>query len=570
MERRGLQEARQEEPPLTKQEQILEQARQSRIEAGRKSLLEFGKIYLSHHCTLEASPLHEFLAERFQQMVESPHPERTATAAPRGNAKTTWTSVIGSLWCLCYERKSFVVLISDTTTQAEGNLEAIREELEGNPLLLADFGDLVGDPLKDGRTWTKQRIVTTKGAQISCYGSGKSLRGIKRGAARPDLLIADDLENSEHVLTPGQRKKLEAWWSKDATKLAGPGGMDVFVVGTILHYDSLLSSLLSNPGYLGRKFKAISSWPTRSDLWETWEAIFTDLSREEPDRKREARSFYESNRAEMEEGSSILWPSGDPLYSLMATYVTDGPASFDSEKQNDPVNPDDCLFREEWFSWYAREQERGEPGDLLLPEIVSTVGAIDPSLGRSSSTGDYSAILILGRGADGRDYVLEADLARRSPDQIIEDAIELHRLYQCQEIAVETVAFQAFFADELARRSREQGLHLPIIPIHPTKDKVLRVSSLQPAIRAGNIVFHRSHRLLYEQLRLFPLADHDDGPDSLQMAYERGQHKAAPAIAPKGGTYRGSSSTPSAEGNTRRPSLPRRGGVFRQRTPFRR
>jgi len=472
------------------------------------------------------SELHEFLAGRFRQMVQSDTPERTAVAAPRGNAKTTWTSVI------------------------------------------ADFGDLMGDPLKDRRTWTKQRIATTTGIQVSVYGSGKSLRGIKKGASRPDLLIGDDLENSEHVLTPGQRRKLLSWWTKDATKIGGPAGLDIFVVGTILHYDSLLSGLLQNPGYMGRKFKAVISWPARTDLWDQWDSIYSDLSRIEPQRKADALALYETNRQEMERGSSVLWPAGDSLYHLMMTYTDDGPAAFDSEKQNEPVNPDDCLFEEGWFSWWLRPGEQGEAGDLPMPPMQYTIGAVDPSLGRHAHRGDYSAILVLGRGNDNRDYILEASIERRSPDQIIEDTITLHRQHQCREWAVEAVAFQQFFADEMGKRSLAAGLHLPIVPVHPSTDKVLRISSLQPSIRAGNIVFHRSQRRLYDQMRLFPLADHDDGPDALHMAYERGQHQAAPAIGATNSSYGGG--TGSDRRDTGRSAPPMRGGIFAHRSPGRR
>jgi predicted phage terminase large subunit-like protein len=512
--------------------------------------------------------LHEFLAGRFLEAVTSDKPHRTAIAAPRGNAKTTWVSVIGPLWCLCHPdlaHKRFIVLLSDTISQAEANLEAIREELEGNAALRADYGDLVGDPLKDGRAWTRQRIVTANGIQVAAYGAGKSMRGIKHGSARPDLLVADDLENDENVLTPGQRRKLLDWWTKTATKLGGPGGMDIFAVGTILHYDSLLSGLLANPGYQAEKFKALAAWPIHRDLWDEWERIYLDLSRPEPVRKTDASRYYLQHQAAMDEGALVLWPQGDPLYGLMEMLATDGPAAFDSEKQNEPINPEDCLFEEAWFHWYARAGEVGEPTDIRLPAMQYCIGAVDPSLGKHATRGDYSAIVILGRGVDGRDYVLDADIARRSPDRIISDTIAMHQQYNCREWAVEAVAFQEFFAEEMASRGRDSGVHLPIVAVHPHTDKALRIQTLQPAVRNGHLVFHRSHRLLYDQMRMFPLADHDDGPDALHMAYERGQGQTAMAYAPTDVPYR------PKEANIFRTigagaTMPRRGGIFDARS----
>ncbi|MCH8316556.1 MAG: phage terminase large subunit [Planctomycetes bacterium] len=53
-----------------------------------------------------------------------------------------------------------------------------------------------------------------------------------------------------------------------------------------------------------------------------------------------------------------------------------------------------------------------------------------------------------------------------------------------------------------------------------TSDKLGRIQSLQPMISSGMVRFSRHHRVLLDQLRQFPMAAHDDGPDALQMAVE--------------------------------------------------
>ena len=50
-------------------------------------------------------------------------------------------------------------------------------------------------------------------------------------------------------------------------------------------------------------------------------------------------------------------------------------------------------------------------------------------------------------------------------------------------------------------------------------DKVLRIESLQPHMANGLIRLHPSQATLIDQLRHFPKADHDDGPDALQMLW---------------------------------------------------
>ena len=48
---------------------------------------------------------------------------------------------------------------------------------------------------------------------------------------------------------------------------------------------------------------------------------------------------------------------------------------------------------------------------------------------------------------------------------------------------------------------------------------MLRIESLQPHIANGLIKFRAEQRELIEQLRYFPHADHDDGPDALHMLW---------------------------------------------------
>ena len=62
----------------------------------------------------------------------------------------------------------------------------------------------------------------------------------------------------------------------------------------------------------------------------------------------------------------------------------------------------------------------------------------------------------------------------------------------------------------------------------PVADKLLRIESLQPHMANGLILLRPEHRVLLEQLRHFPHADHDDGPDALQMVWAGALANAAP------------------------------------------
>jgi predicted phage terminase large subunit-like protein len=114
--------------------------------------------------------------------------------------------------------------------------------------------------------------------------------------------------------------------------------------------------------------------------------------------------------------------------------------------------------------------------------------------------------------------VLDADIRRRSPDQILEAIMSFHRIRRYLSFGVEKVQFQEFLRSELERRSRQSGRPISVRGIEQTTDKRGRIQSLQAMMSTGTLLLSRRHTLLIEQLRRFPHAAHDDGPDALEMA----------------------------------------------------
>ena len=68
----------------------------------------------------------------------------------------------------------------------------------------------------------------------------------------------------------------------------------------------------------------------------------------------------------------------------------------------------------------------------------------------------------------------------------------------------------------------ERGLEqTPLWLLANHVDKGVRIRTLGPYLSRGRLRFKSgcpSTRMLVEQLRDFPIADHDDGPDALEMA----------------------------------------------------
>jgi predicted phage terminase large subunit-like protein len=494
-------------------------AQENRQREAVQSLAFFARTYFPHYCSAQPSVMHEWLFERLPRLARAKAGAKLALAAPRGEAKSTLVTQIFVLWCVVHGLRHYVPIIMDAFDQAATMLEAIKVELEANPRLKLDFPDACGE----GRVWQAGVIVTTNNIKIQAFGSGKRMRGLRHGPHRPDLVICDDLENDENVRSPEQRDKLESWLKKTVLRL-GPAddSLDVIVIGTILHYDSVLSRLLKNPLWENRKFKAVIVWPERMDLWDRWEEIFRN------DGQKAAEGFYVQHRADMERGTVVSWPAMRPLKKLMEIRARDGHSSFDSELQNDPISDEDAPFGTVIY-WVEQS-----------PRWIF-VGACDPSLGKLGKQRDPSAILVGGFDRQtGTLDVVEAAICKRLPDKIIEDVIAAQQRWKCMAWAIEAVQYQEFLRTELVKRSARRGIPVPALPVIPHTDKQLRIESLQPHVANGLIRFHPRLTTLLEQLRHWPKADHDDGPDALEMlwkmAYSHGQAYAYEAVGRRGET----------------------------------
>jgi len=499
---------------------------QARRNTGAQSPQQFAGAYLQSHCNLPFSRMHEEIFSLLKEITVKRN-ARVAIAAPRGHAKSTIIALAYPLWCVLYGKESFVLIVSNTSDQAILRLNDIKKQLETNPLFLSDFPEVCRS--KKQAPWRSNRILLANGAMISAYGAEQQLRGVKKGKDRPGLIICDDLENLEQVREEQQREKLRLWFTGTLMN-AGHPATNFIVTGNVLHYDSLLANLLEpicNPGWIAKKYKAIEKFSNRPELWQQWSSIFRGLSEfEEETGPEAAKAYFEANCNTMLEGTQVLWPQRDDYHSLMAMLERDGTVTFYREQQNEPLDPDACIFREENFHYWDHKYENS-------PQLIQSLGkdarfsaACDPSMGKGKS-GDYSAIIVIAKDKrDGVHYVIAADIARRTPDQTIEKIIEYCKIYPIARFAFEKNQFQEIMLDNLTKRAQLAGVCFNSRPINSKTNKQARIAGLEALVTQGLIVFSRHHQILLEQLRQFPLGKHDDGPDALEMAIQVARYKA--------------------------------------------
>ncbi|GHT10214.1 hypothetical protein FACS1894170_01970 [Planctomycetales bacterium] len=419
--------------------------------------------------------------------------------APRGSAKSTVASLAFPLREALEKQEPYIWILSDTMEQAQTHLSNIKNELLDNTALAEQYCDAVGK----GSTWRNGAITLRNSCVIEAFGTGQQLRGRRRRENRPTLIICDDLQNDLHIVSASARERDRHWFHATVLK-AGTETTNVIHLATALHSQAIGVELQDAPGWSSRRFQSIESYPLRMDLWKDWEAIYCNKTN--VNAVKEAEAFYKENQSAMDAGAEVLWCEREPLYALMKMRTESGYSVFEREKQNSPVNPALCEFPEEYFEDVMCSRLRRDDGAV-------SVLALDPSKGTDSRYGDYSAYVFVTGTSDGLIYV-NSWLERKPLSEMIRRGVELYTKYKPTVFAVETNQFQVLLQEEFERQE------VPVFPLNNTLNKKIRIRRLEPLLSQRKFRFcdTASCRLLLEQLRMFPVGDHDDGPDALEMA----------------------------------------------------
>jgi predicted phage terminase large subunit-like protein len=502
----------------------LDAVRRARREIAQKSPEGFARAYLAGAFSAPPSRMHQ---ELFAELCDL-HTRRgshLAIAAPRGHAKSTVVTLAYVLWALVCQKERLVLVVSGTADQARKLLEHVKRQLETNALLIEDFPELLS--VRKATPWRRDGILLPNDHILMSFAAGQNLRGVRHGKHRPTLIIADDLEDKLRVASEEQRHKLRDWFNSTLLK-AGTPDTNVIVVGTVFHHDALLANLLvpsKSPGWKPMRYRAVEEPPQRHDLWDRWGAILRSEAQFQGATGADAAARYlAANTTAMHAGVGVLWPEVYPYAELMRIKLREGEAAFAAEFQNEPLDPEHCMFARSPITFWDDDFDSSEAliasfGRGPYGKRGFFYGACDPSLGGNPTRGDYSAIVVLFQPyTSDVKYVITADLARRTPDETIERILQYARQYRFTDFAIEGNQFQQLMVDNLRRRAQAARVAMPITNLKNRAAKRTRIAALEPEIAQGRLIFARQHTLLMEQLRSFPLGKHDDGPDAVEMA----------------------------------------------------
>ncbi len=443
-----------------------------RLSIIKRSHKFFFYFYFSHYAE---SPIAYFHEEMFH-FTEDANLRTVVIAGFRGCGKSALMGMSFPLWAILGEQKTkYVLILSKTEQKAQTMLQQIKYELETNELLKKDRG-----PFHEERNnqWNTVSICLDRyKAKITAGSTEQSFRSFRHMQYRPQLIIADDLEDLESVKTMEARDKLYNWLVSDVIP-AGGKNTRLAVLGGILHEDSLLRRL--KKGINGKKMDGIyREYPFLDESGNpTWKERF------------KTHADVESEKRKMGSESAFL-----------------------REYQLRPSSEEDQIIKEEWFMHYDCNYIPENESEYMF-----SVVSVDPAVSLKKSS-DFTAIIcadVYGKGNDKRIYIkpniVNGQITFYEMKEIVKDLSRKIGRGSLAKIYIEEAGQQGYITQDLIREG------YPATGIKPLGDKSYRLNSAGAQFQAGKIFLPKEESIMIKKLKqqilYFGIESHDDLVDA--------------------------------------------------------
>lgn len=449
--------------------------KRERILRAREDVFYAAETYFPHYCEDPFAPMHK-------DMIM--HASKTGIGVLmygfRGCGKSSLVSLIDVVHKILFRSRRFIGFISASEDNAAEYTLPIKAELQFNPRIINDFGDLLEGSTKNRDT----DFVTKNGVRVLGLGPKMSPKGRRNAQYRFDHIIIEDIESRTSPNSPRVIKKIISFLLKDAYKAMNPKLFSFIFLGNYFSKKSVLHGLLNH--------NDCRNWPKVG-----YPALVED-----------------------EKGHLVsAWESRFPTEKLLADYE-EMPETERVEMLQKPEG-EDGEFDQSWFKMVEYDQ---------VPVGLKVATYCDPAVGKTSlqtstSKKCFQALIVCGvdeiKGADGKRsdfiyYVLDSSLKKESTMDMVSRHYDFSKKYHSMMDAVEAFGYQQVLINDYEREEVARGERLNIQLDRNPRSKDARITSLQSPIKRAKIVFvnHKGVNDLIGQFLDFP-DGFIDGPDAL-------------------------------------------------------
>lgn len=361
------------------------------------------------------------------------HPQ-VAIAAPRGHSKSTSINIGYSLATALLGQHPFQIKVSRSHSIAVEFLRSVKEIISRNEKIASTFR------FKKFERDTEDDFIASFGSgyqiRMVAMGCEQYMRGFSWGTRRASLIICDDMEDDDQVMTQPRRDAAMRWFLNVLLPL-GSSDLKMRVIGTFLHHKAML-----------KLFTEAESWKSR---------------------------VYEAHNDDF---STILWPekfTEKKLRQIQNSYIDLGNLiGYNGEYRNQTFDYSSGYFTPEDFYDLAQE-------DRDAPHTFYVGGDIAISTDKRA---DQTAFTIGGVDSSGYLDIFECRCGRWDGNRIIEEMFAIDEHYHPDRWFVESGGIWKGLQPALEVEQRKRGIFLNIKPMVPIKKKTARAKSLQSRMKA--------------------------------------------------------------------------------------
>lgn len=176
------------------------------IESAKKDFSMMVKRYFPHYADADTPDFHIDFANK----VKKNQSFKGMCVFGRAMAKSVLNNIMIPFWLWINDEPVYFVLIGNSFDRAKQLLEDLRAEFEGNPQIIADFGEQFNPG-----NWEEGFFITKGGFIGQALGMGQSVRGLRVKNKRPTHITADDTEIKDLLKNPKRMNENVRWIERD-------------------------------------------------------------------------------------------------------------------------------------------------------------------------------------------------------------------------------------------------------------------------------------------------------------------------------------------------------------------
>ena len=460
--------------------------KERRIKELKADFFKFACYYFEDYTTSGFGWFHK---KAVKEVVKNPNIMLVAEW-PREHAKSVLFDIMLPMYLLSTGELTGMMIGSANEAKANTLLSDVQAELMFNKRYIEDYGV----QYRDGK-WSDGYFVTASGVGFWAFGRGQSPRGTRNAENRPNYGVIDDIDDAAILRNRHRCKEAADWCLGDFFGAMSIKGGRLIVAGNRTGKASILSHIVGDiepddpkkPGITHIKVFALESPKThQKNLSEAgvpaWKENYT-------------------RKHILDKMEKMGWRLG--LREFFHEHAVEGD-----------------VFTEESLPW------------VKLPDI-STYEALvtycDPSF-KGSKKNDFKGIVLMGRIGVYFD-IIAAFCRQGLPPEMVRGHYALAARVPEHKVCkhwMEANFIQDILLEEYDREAERAGYHIGIRGDTRKKpEKASRIEALSSLTERRRLRFNIEEKgspdmqELRDQFLGFPNAEHDDGPDCTEGAFDK-------------------------------------------------